>query len=661
MGFPTRKEREQAEAHRLARQTSTVTSTAENKAESSEILQKQPDKESESHQNIEHTPTSGEILPKEQELESITLQPGKISPKQQKKRAPRPSLPKLSKITQQKTQQLIDSTAVGEGLIVNLNGEDGQWDLPQVDTTEHYLNDNFSDIMQSSPLGSNISSLFNTTAFNTTNNEHKVTLDWVIPNGRNSHIETLQDKHIMDFPALGGKTGAMLVYLPDLEPFYDTKEFLIDLQSGKLFVKLCAKWHTAGLICRKQDFEVDQLMALIQHASIRLKNTLHRNEDTDVLVLDPAKTQPPPLLFIPDTGNYIAHDKPMSPAMWKNYIKDRAQAAVTYITEYGNTRLWTMENLVPDHKLKQRLQIVFGRTNALREVIDRAIECDDELQRKKCMRYLKPPKRFPMLEEMDNEETAAWISWIHQETHALLEDLNEEMSLQNDGDNLFTKNVVYATDTCHTSKISPKEYQQQMEDKLASPLSSNKAIAPLPQRVTNRHRKIPPINKENRDIRGKLPVYSVRNNNTRRQINYDNVPWEGNDTSYLQLPNVRQQTGLEQVSMNDTTDIRLCHRCGGEGHIRKYCNINVHFDFCKLYSHHTSVCRLYANFVRAHPMASSRRASPSHTNKQTDWTQPMTQVERTDIMRQQKYEETSSENDPTRRRDISEITRKLLE
>ena len=60
-------------------------------------------------------------------------------------------------------------------------------------------------------------------------------------------------------------------------------------------------------------------------------------------------------------------------------------------------------------------------------------------------------------------------------------------------------------------------------------------------------------------------------------------------------------------------------------------------------------------------MASSRRASPVHTNRQTDWTQPMAQVERMDSTRQQKYDETSSEGDPTRRRDISEITRKHLE
>ena len=58
---------------------------------------------------------------------------------------------------------------------------------------------------------------------------------------------------------------------------------------------------------------------------------------TLVLVLNPTKAQPPPLPFIPDTGNYITHDKPMSATMRKNYIKDRAQAAITYITEYGNT------------------------------------------------------------------------------------------------------------------------------------------------------------------------------------------------------------------------------------------------------------------------------------------------------------------------------------
>ena len=172
---------------------------------------------------------------------------------------------------------------------------------------------------------------------------------------------------------------------------------------------------------------IDQLMALIQHASIKLKNKFYerKEEQTTILTLDQSKAQPPPLPFIPDTANYTIQNKPMSPTMRKNYIKDRAQAAVTYITEYGNTMLWSLENLVPKHKLTQHLQIVFGRTDVVRETIDKAIEHDDEIRIKKCMHYLKPPKRFPVPEDMGNEETAAWINWIPLETQALLNDLNE--------------------------------------------------------------------------------------------------------------------------------------------------------------------------------------------------------------------------------------------
>ena len=72
----------------------------------------------------------------------------------------------------------------------------------------------------------------------------KITLDWILP---------------------------MLVSLPDLEPFYNTSEFLVDLQSREVFVMLKGKWHPAGLSCRKRNFNVDQLMALIQHTSIKLK------------------------------------------------------------------------------------------------------------------------------------------------------------------------------------------------------------------------------------------------------------------------------------------------------------------------------------------------------------------------------------------------------
>ena len=60
-------------------------------------------------------------------------------------------------------------------------------------------------------------------------------------------------------------------------------------------------------------------------------------------------------------------------------------------------------------------------------------------------------------------------------------------------------------------------------------------------------------------------------------------------------------------------------------------------------------------------MASCRGTSPAHTSRQAEWVQPTAETERVDTVRQQKCQETISESDPIRRRDISEITRKHLE
>ena len=289
------------------------------------------------------TPKSGEISPKRREENNpqrVTENRGEIPPKEPNE------VTDLMAMVEAVRAQTPDKNTYSNSK--KENGPQGEENLqkesPQMDTAQHYLDGNFSDVMRSSALGSNLSSLFNTTTFTTTHSEQKVTLD-----SKNSQLETLRDKHITDFPAPRGNTGAMLVYLPNLEPFYNTKEFLVDLQSGELFVKLNGKWHPAGLMCEKRNFEVDSLMALIQHASIRLKNKIYgRKEDqTAVLILDPTEAQPSLLPFIPSIANYMLHSKPMSPAMRKNYIKDRAQAAVMYITEYGNTALWSLENLVP--------------------------------------------------------------------------------------------------------------------------------------------------------------------------------------------------------------------------------------------------------------------------------------------------------------------------
>ena len=235
----------------------------------------------------------------------------------------------------------------------------------------------------------------------------------------------------------------------------------------------------------------------------------------------------------------------------------------------------------------------------MRKAVDEAIENDDEIRRKKCMHYLKPPKRFPVLEDMDNEETATWIIWIHMETQAMLEDLNEEIRLQNEADDPFSQHIVYAPTKSvqkpmefqsnqepvrkhrTNSKIPPDIYEQQLEEKLASPLLIENISKPLPQCINNRRGEILPIIREDRS---KPPTYTARTNNTRKQINYDNMNWDGNNTSYMPLPSGRQQTVPHHFSINNTTDVRLCYRCGEEGHVRKYCNTNIHCEFCKSYT-----------------------------------------------------------------------------
>ena len=138
-------EREQAEVRRLARQRNMANNTMKNRTENSEILQEQHNNELDYEQRTEHTSTSGEIPPKEQQLEYIRSQtgeispkeqgledigvrPGKILPKQQQKGQPDLSPPKTGEIPQQKVHQLHadEPTKTGESVVINPNGEDDQ-------------------------------------------------------------------------------------------------------------------------------------------------------------------------------------------------------------------------------------------------------------------------------------------------------------------------------------------------------------------------------------------------------------------------------------------------------------------------------------------------------------------------------------------------------
>ena len=194
-------ERGRTETGRLTRQMNIVNNAKENRTENNEISQEQHSNELDHEQRTAYTPTTSEIPPKEQPLENTGLQtgeippteqrpgnigsqPGEISPEKQRLEDPGVQLgeippkqqnghpnstsPKLGEIPQQKVHQ----PKANELTITHPNGEVDREESPRMDTAEHYLDDNFSDVMRSLAIGSNVSSLFNTTAFNTTNNEH---------------------------------------------------------------------------------------------------------------------------------------------------------------------------------------------------------------------------------------------------------------------------------------------------------------------------------------------------------------------------------------------------------------------------------------------------------------------------------------------------------
>ena len=199
---PVRIEREQAEARRQAREASTVNNI---NSEIPQVTEGQP-------RFIAEVPQSGEISPNHQGQEgctNTTPKSGEILPERTGENSPQYVTENMSKVSQKEPNEVTDLMAMEEGARAltpdkktysnskngnGLQGEEDSWkESSQMDTAQHYLDDNFSDVMRSSVLCSNVSSLFNTSTFNTIHNDPKVTLDWILPDGKNSQLETLRD------------------------------------------------------------------------------------------------------------------------------------------------------------------------------------------------------------------------------------------------------------------------------------------------------------------------------------------------------------------------------------------------------------------------------------------------------------------------------------
>ena len=82
---------------------------------------------------------------------------------------------------------------------------------------QQFMDDNLSDVMRNSAIASNLSSLLNLTTTTTQKPERPATMDWILPDGLNSKLESVKNKEIADFPAPGTNNGAMIVAIPNIK------------------------------------------------------------------------------------------------------------------------------------------------------------------------------------------------------------------------------------------------------------------------------------------------------------------------------------------------------------------------------------------------------------------------------------------------------------
>ena len=142
---------------------------------------------------------------------------------------------------------------------------------------------------------------------------------------------------------------------------------------------------------------------------------------------------------------YILHPDVMQVNTRKNYVRDRMQAALIYISEYMETKRMMTEDRYNNEELLVTLRAIFGRVDQVRDHIDRALQQDDAHHRKRDMRFLLLPTQFPRPESMEQGDIAVWINWIREETEEIMNQLEEERDSRSNPDDPFngTANGVF--------------------------------------------------------------------------------------------------------------------------------------------------------------------------------------------------------------------------
>ena len=239
-----------------------------------------------------------------------------------------------------------------------------------------------------------------------------------------------------------------MMSLQRLEPYYGTQFFLVDLETGEMFAYIQQQWRRAGLYCSNQLFVVNDLISKVERHGQAMWAELEAKQQTPLVDIRRSPRQfevPPPLPAMDEPAIYILHPDVMQVNTRINYVRDRMRAALICISEYMETKRMMTEERYNNEELLVRLRAVFGHVDQVRDHIDRALQQDDAHRRKRDMRFLLLPTRFPRPESMEQGDIAVWTNWIREETEEIMKQLEEERDSRSDPDNPFngTANGVF--------------------------------------------------------------------------------------------------------------------------------------------------------------------------------------------------------------------------
>ena len=182
-------------------------------------------------------------------------------------------------------------------------------------------------------------------------------------------------------------------------------------------------------------------MALTTQCGAALQIDLEQEQQTSIvqLVGDEGTNHIPlpPLPLLPEPAAYVQHGDAMTLNMRRNYIRDRTQAALTYISEYDMARKWESDPQYNQQQVRQRLQIIYGKADQVKQRIDTALNNDDIHRRRRMMRTLGLPQRFPQPQNMKDSSVTTWITWMRDESNELIAAIDEEVTKRQDPDDPF--------------------------------------------------------------------------------------------------------------------------------------------------------------------------------------------------------------------------------